>query len=213
VTTDQTSIAVEGLEHKLAELGGIGYFERILSRPVHTWAYKCHEISLALVRTGVFGPSARVARGTCQGVGGQHSWVSVGGDCYARGSVIVDGTLWSYRPDDVTELLVTTLGEYGHRPHGAGLIMEWGKPVSGDGQPVALTPSQPLSKLARFFVDEMLGPLDRRGWATLASSAPVEDWPAGEIFAAMDDTDELRHLVPIDKLGMLTDRNPEGLYR
>ena len=43
--------------------------------------------------------------------------------------------------------------------------------------------------------------------------APVEDWPAGEIFAAMDDTEGLKALVPIDKLGMLTDRNPGGLYR
>jgi hypothetical protein len=28
----------------------------------------------------------------------------------------------------------------------------------------------------------------------------------------MDDTEALRALVPIDRLGMLTDRNPGGLY-
>jgi hypothetical protein len=40
----------------------------------------------------------------------------------------------------------------------------------------------------------------------------MEGWPSSEIIAAMDDTDELRALVPIDILGMVTDRNPGGLY-
>lgn len=58
----------------------------------------------------------------------------------------------------------------------------------------------------------MLGPLDRRAWHLLASQAPVLGWPAAEIIAAMDDTEELSAFVPIDRLGMLTDRNPGGLY-
>ncbi len=56
----------------------------------------------------------------------------------------------------------------------------------------------------------MLGPLDRRGWATLAH-APVEGWPAGEILGAMCDSG-MEAVVPIDIIGMLTDRNPSGLY-
>jgi hypothetical protein len=38
-------------------------------------------------------------------------------------------------------------------------------------------------------------------------------FPAGEFLAAMDDTPATSALVPIDRLGMLTDRNPGGLYR
>lgn len=57
----------------------------------------------------------------------------------------------------------------------------------------------------------MVGPLDRPGWMRLAS-CPVGGWPAAEVLAAMDDTPALQTLVPIDRLGMLTDRNPGGLY-
>lgn len=39
-----------------------------------------------------------------------------------------------------------------------------------------------------------------------------QNWPAAEIIAAIDDTKALSALVPIDILGMLTDRNPSGLY-
>lgn len=202
--------AVNALQEKIEELGGAEYFARVIDLPVDEWTHRCHQVSLAFVRTGVFGPQARVARGSCPGVRGQHSWVSVSENCYERYSPIVDPTLWSYR-DDVPKIVVATLLRYGHTPHGSGRIFEWGQPVRGAGKVVELRPKEPLSDLAQTFL-EMLGPLDYMGWARL-TSAPVEDWPAGEIFAAMDDTPELRALVPIDKLGMLTDRNPEGLYR
>ena len=58
----------------------------------------------------------------------------------------------------------------------------------------------------------VVGPLDYGGWSILANYCPVEGWPAGEIYAAMDDTPALKSLVPIDRLGMLTNRNPGRLY-
>lgn len=183
----------------------------LMQLPLSKWRHNCHEVSLKLVRTGLLGPDARVARGFCDGVMSQHSWVAPDGDCYRHGDVVVDLTRWSY--DETKPVVYVTKldrdGEY--RPHGAGNIFEWGQPTRGTGPTVKLTPTEPLSELAKVFLS-LLGPLDRAGWATL-TNAPVEDWPAGEIYAAMDDTDELKALVPIDKLGMLTDRNPCHLYR
>jgi hypothetical protein len=40
----------------------------------------------------------------------------------------------------------------------------------------------------------------------------VEGWPAAEIIDAIYNTPELTTWVPIDIVGMLTDRNPKGLY-
>jgi hypothetical protein len=42
--------------------------------------------------------------------------------------------------------------------------------------------------------------------------SPVHGWPAAEIVAAIADTPSLAAYVPIDLLGMLTDRNPGKLY-
>lgn len=178
----------------------------LVLNPISKWSQQCHAASLALVNAGI---GNRVARGFCDGVAGQHSWVVVGQSCYDRSAIIIDPTLWSYR-DDVKDIYVGSMKRYGHRPHGSGSIWTWGRPAKGNGEVVTLTPSFELSRDAKSFL-KMLGSLDRAGWAAL-SSAPVEDWPAGEIFAAMDDTEELSSLVPIDKLGMLTDRNPGNLY-
>ena len=184
-------------------------FESAVGRPLDDYSHKCHQASLELVRSGVLGPDARVARGTCKGVGGQHSWVVLG-DPYATDVVIVDPTLWSYRAD-VGGIWVGTAKDGLHTPHGAGSIWAWGRPPEAEGEPVELTPTVPLSKEALLFLS-ILGPLDRHGWAIL-SGAPVGGWPSAEIIAAMDDTEVLRALVPIDILGMLTDRNPSESYR
>jgi hypothetical protein len=171
------------------------------------WAGQCHAASHALVQAGLW-PSARVARGSCVGVGGQHSWVVVGDDCYSPVVQIVDPTLWSY--DRTVCGIWTGRGRGRHTPHGAGSIWAWGKPGSGGGEPIALTPSRPLSASAQRFLG-MLGPLDRKGWAQLAH-APVEDWPSAEILRAMSETEGVGPLIPIDVLGMATDVNPSGLY-
>jgi hypothetical protein len=51
---------------------------------------------------------------------------------------------------------------------------------------------------------------DRQGWSVLAH-APVGGWPAGEIIDAMCESG-LDAVIPIDIVGMVTDRNPQGLY-
>lgn len=173
--------------------------------PLDRWGKSCHQASLAVVQQ----LGGRVARGGCRGVGGQHSWAVTGSDCYDLDAVIVDGTLWSY-DKAIDGIWVGTLRDGLHRPHGMGSIWDWGKPSPPKGSIIRLTPSHGLSGIARKFL-KLVEPLDRDGWHTLAI-APVEGWPAGEILAAMDDTEALAALVPIDRLGMLTDRNPGGLY-
>lgn len=176
-----------------------------------TWASRCHEISLALVKAGLFGAKARVARGWCDGVTSQHSWIAVSGDCYDRKALIVDPTLHTYR-EDVDDILWkgTLLMPGWHHPHGQGRIWEWGRPYHHGGDDIALD-RVGLSSVARTFLD-MIEPLDREGWHQLAH-APVEGWPAREIIERMYDTPILASSLPIDIVGMATERNPEGLYR
>ena len=180
--------------------------------PLDQWGQKCHQASLALVKAGVLGTS-RVARGSCRGVGGQHSWVVLGNDCYDPNATIVDPTLWSY-DRTVEGVWVGSMRDRRHQPHGyygGQTIWEWGKPAPATGPVITLTPAAPLSPAAQHFL-ALLGPLDWQGWAMLVSNAPVLGWPAGEIIAAASDTPGLGAAVPIDRLGMLTDRNPSGLY-
>lgn len=172
--------------------------------PLERWSHDCHNASIFIVRAKIF-PTARVARGWCEGIGSQHSWVVLGDDCYDQDATIIDPTLWSY-DEDVTGVWTGVLGR--HIPHGAGSIWEYGKPISGGDKPIKLKPKRPFSDEAKRFL-LMLGPLDREGWARLAH-APVEDWPAAEILPAINET--VGPLVPIDIIGMLTDENPGGVY-
>jgi hypothetical protein len=178
---------------------------RILS-PLGVFEKSCHAASIRLVRHLGYG---RVARGYCKGVRGQHSWVVIGDNCYHPKAVIVDGTLWSY-DSEVRGVWIGTMGDGRHRPHGAGNIWNVGRPPYPKGSIVKLEGVASLSDSAKVFL-ELLGSLDMEGWHHLANG-PMEGWPAGEILAAMDDTKALSALVPIDRLGMLTDRNPGGLY-
>jgi hypothetical protein len=201
--------------HRLAAMIGI---------PVSKWVGRCHEVSLALLKTGEFG-KGRVARGMANGVVSQHSWIVLDEDVYSERAVIVDATnpvfhdLYDMGRRDAastgtgTPILVTaTATGKSHTPHGMGDIWKAGRPDYPTGEIVQLTPTFELSADAKLFLsDDTLGPLDRRGWAQLANG-PMQGWPASEIIAAMDDTDRLRALVPIDILGMLTLRNPQGLY-
>lgn len=175
-------------------------------KPLSRWSKQCHAASLELVKAGV---ADRVARGWCNGVPGQHSWAVIGMDCYDPEAVIIDSTLWSYGAGDPA-IFIQRLGAGTYRPHGAGSIWNFGKPEPATGPVIELTPEIPLGNEAVFFL-AMLGGLDCRGWSTLAHS-PAGGWPAGEILAAIKDTEELAALVPIDRIGMLTDRNPGGLY-
>lgn len=177
-------------------------------RPLKGWAHQCHSASIQLVRSGVLAP-CRVARGSGTGVGAQHSWVVLGDNCYDEDATIVDPTLWSYDPA-VDGIWVGTYKDGLHTPFGRGSIWQWGRPENAaPGEEIELTPRKPWSSAAQTFID-MLGPLDRRGWAMLAH-APVEQWPAAEIIDAMCESG-FEAVVPIDIVGMNTDRNPSGLY-
>lgn len=194
----------------LADLVDEQAVARIIGAPFEMSARNCQEVSLAIVRSGLLSV-ARVARGTCRGVDGHHSWVVVGTDCYATGVPIIDPTLWSYDPAVTGVWHGVSANNGRHVPHGGhSSIWTLGPPARATGPEVRLTPQTPLSANAQRFVD-VVGPLDLRGWMLLAN-APVLGWPAAEILAAMDDTSELAALVPIDRLGMLTDRNPGGSY-
>lgn len=179
--------------------------EEVLA-PLDLWNAQCHAASCAIVNAEVI-PGARVARGFCTGVVSQHSWVILGGDCYDLNATIIDPTLWSY-DDSVKGIWVGSMADGRHTPHGSGSIWDWGQPQSGGEEPIELKPREPWSKDAELFL-ELLGPLDRTGWARLAN-APVEAWPAAEILPAINDC--VGPYVPIDIIGMLTDRNPCGLY-
>lgn len=181
-------------------------FETAVGRPLDAFAHDCHAAALALVRSGTVGES-RVARGFCPGVAGQHSWVVLGDDCYDRDAVVVDPTLWSY-DETVVGIWTGKASSRPHEPHGSGSIWKWGRPDYPTGEIVTLDVE--WSREARQFF-YIVGPLDLRGWAQLAH-APVEGWPAAEIIGAIYDDERLSARVPIDIVGMLTDRNPSGLY-
>lgn len=187
--------------------------EKILSAiegPLERWSLRCHEASLAIVRSGVLGVPCRVARGLCAGVLGQHSWVVVGMDCYDSHAMIIDPTLWSYRKD-VQGIWRGTRAQYQHSPHGMGNIFHWGKAGPPEGEVINLT--TPLSFEAEKFLalfSDGEG-LDMRAWSLLLH-APVGGWPAAEIHNAARDDPRLKDLAPIDLVGMLTLRNPGRLY-
>lgn len=181
-------------------------FNRLVGRPITDYAADCHAASIALVKA--LGLGHRVARGTCEGVFGQHSWVVVGMDCYDPDADVIDPTLWSY--DASVAGVWTGKNMLRHRPHGTGSIWTWGRPPAATDDPIALDMSG-MSAAARDFLG-LLGPLDRRGWMCLASDAPVQGWPAGEILGAMWQDETLSACVPIDRVGMLTTLNPGGLY-
>jgi hypothetical protein len=172
------------------------------------WSHDCHRAALELVHSGLLPDTARVARGSCPGVFGQHSWAVPYGDCYDREATVIDPTLWSY-DDTVNGVYIGLAYERPHLPHGHGSIWQWGKPETHGGDLIELDVE--WSREAEDFL-RLLGPLDRQGWAHLAH-APVGGWPASEIIGRMYDDKRLTALIPIDIVGMATDRNPSGLYR
>lgn len=180
-------------------------FAEAVGQPLEHFSHRCHEASLAIVCSGLF-PKARVARGWAVGVVGQHSWVVLGDDVYSPVAWILDPTRWSYtntRPRIEHGRNLTL-----HKPHGLGHWTQGRVPEHGGGPSIGLA-TRPRGAAWSFL--QTLGPLDARGWAMLAS-LPVGGWPAREIIEAMLDTPALAPLVPIDVAGMLTDRNPGGLY-
>jgi hypothetical protein len=214
-----TYLTLEQAREAAADAWALG---ELIGVPYGRWSGKCHEVSFQLLSTGRFGPG-RVARGWSPAVIGQHSWIVLGPDVYASDAVIVDPTITPYlrkhgmagtnRPGGLPDIQVEYAHDLSHRAHGHGSIWEGqNKPCPGGGPIIELTPGFELSEAAKFFLSEdILGPLDRRGWGQLANG-PMQEWPAAEIIRAMYDTPELKMLVPVDIIGMLTDHNPGKCY-
>jgi hypothetical protein len=207
-------VKVADARRLLEAAGGVKGLEKATGiNAKNAWGGQCHGISLAVVRTGLLGEpgtEARVARGFAKGVRSQHSWIVLGGDPYDTEAVIADPTIWHYQgAEPYVHLARNTMRT--HVPHGSGSIWATGAPPEPQGNTIALDWQDPPSGAAQAFL-EACGPLDLRGWMFLANS-PVTGWPAREILSAVADTPGLgRSLIPIDILGMLTDRNPKGLY-
>lgn len=173
------------------------------------WKFQCHAASLEMIRTGLLPEGSRVARGACPGVPGQHSWVVLGHDCYDRDAWVLDATLWSYTKAQ-PYIYRGKAKTRPHRPHGSGSIWQFGRPADPVGPVIPL--GKTLSQDAEYFL-KLAAPngLDYRGWQFLAN-APIGGWPAAEIISAMADNPKLAVTVPVDILGMVTDRNPSNLY-
>lgn len=186
--------------------------EDAVGSEAETWGGRCHEISLAVLRTGLFGPG-RVTRGVAEGVGSQHSWITLGKDVYDYSAVIVDPTIWHYQKLEVPKILVTRRGLH-HTPHGSGSIWAYGRPEPAKpGQEIELSPDlvEKMSQAAQHFL-KMVGPLDRIGWMRLASG-PMQGWPSDEILAAIWAEPALgQTIAPVDHTGHVTDINPGGMY-
>lgn len=187
--------------------------EEATQKPRQWWSHNCHGISLAIVKSGLFEPgTCRVVRGTMRDVfPSQHSWVILSHngqplDAYGKDGSILDCSVWSY-DDAYPYVFMTSQANSKYRPKGEGLI-DVSQVQTGSAEPMWLTHC--LSSEAQKFLDD-LGPLDARGWCSLANQ-PVGGWPSKEIITAMHADNRLRAFIPIDTIGNLTDLNPEGLY-
>jgi hypothetical protein len=172
----------------------------------HRWRGHCHEVSIAIVKARVF-PVARVARGGGGNIPSQHSWVVLGDDVYDEDAVICDPTMF---PD----VWYGTLRDGLHTPHGSGQIWAFGRPQTAEeegAEPYRPSGYDELSDHARTFLELLGGELSLRGWHELAHY-PVQGWPSKEIITMICEDTKLRAVVPIDIEGMVTDRNPQGLY-
>lgn len=172
------------------------------------WAKNCHGASLALVRSGLLPEGSRVARGVAKGVGGQHSWALVTPEMvYDPLTWVVDLTLWSYVPA-APRLYIAKARAWPHRPFGQGRLNYLGPPPEGPVIPLDV----PITNGAKMFL-QMYAPtgLDLKGWMILLGG-PMQGWPSKEIIGAAYRTQELKKVVRIDLVGMLTDENPGSLY-
>lgn len=182
--------------------------------------HNCHTVSLAIVKTGLFGPDARVARGFHPKVRGQHSWAVIPGTdrirsvplVYDHHAVIIDCTLWSY--DEHYELVTVEKNLLDQWvPHGMGSIWTYGPPRKVEITDPLLAidlDREGLSPEAVEFLDTY-GPYDAYAWMRLLNG-PMLGWPAKEIIEAAAKDRRLNGFIPIDIKGMLTDLNPSGLY-
>jgi len=183
------------------------------------WSHQCHAAALHLVRSGALPAGSRVARGVSKHLGGQHSWVAVANeagvaDPYARNALILDPSAWSYQEDDLAAPSVWIGRRQDYAPQGSrGPDARKGLPRPADYADIIRPDQEALQRdymvAVQFFAQH--GSLDRRGWTAL-THCRVDSYPAAAIIPLMLDTPRLAPFVPIDIAGMVTDRNPGGLY-
>jgi hypothetical protein len=181
--------------------------EKAVELPFEKWAGNCHSVSIRIVKSGLIEGPCRVARGGCKGVYCQHSWIILGKCCYREDAKIIDPTMWGY-VEGVDGIWYGTMADGLHRPHGIGTIWEWGMPQSEGGPAIELK----LPDMAEYFLSMIPGTRDKAFWQDLLSQAPVQGWPVKQVYEAAYEHPELSALIPLDKLGMVTDVNPGGLY-
>lgn len=182
------------------------------------FAHNCHAASLAVVRSGRLPEGSRVARGTCRGVLGQHSWIVVPAETrqgyvplvYDPSATVLDPTLWSY-DETADRVMVADNDLTRRRPHGVGSIWDSPLPRSFGGEPIIPDGLTPYASSFLDLCSATVGALDIRFWIVLLNG-PMEGWPASEVVAAAYADKRLSALIPIDIVGMLTDINPGGLY-
>jgi hypothetical protein len=190
--------------------------EEVLGREFETTAHDCHGTSIGIVaaRPDWLPEGARVARGWCRGVWGQHSWIACG-DPYEARTPIIDATLWSY-DKSVSGVFVTRASDKRYGPHGGdGTVWQCSPPPEPEGEILTLSDEEyeKLSPEAKHFLDRC-GPLDARGWCVVGDY-PVRGWPSSEIWAAMWRSRGPRGVsafTQIDRIGMATDIDPRGMY-
>ena len=175
---------------------------------------QCHAASLKLVKSGVIGEFARVARGTHPDIGGQHSWVVVSEDVYDEYATIIDPTMWSYTGREPQFDIYDAAEDADYFPKGGEERWDFSDiPAVQDYSKIITLEREVFDKLPDYAKMQMwrIGSMDLRGWSTLANG-PMLGWPSRPIIEAMLDTPKLAALVPIDIQGMVTMRNPSNLY-
>lgn len=176
--------------------------------PLGHWHFNSHQVSLDIVRSGIF-PYARVVQGTATGVHGPHHWVVLAEDVYDKYATIIDPTLWCHDPS-LRGTWIGTLQNEIHHPKGEGYIWDFDYPENSSFTDTVALRKDGLSTQAKYFLSR-IEPINLDGWRRLMRS-PMQGWPAGEIIDQMKHSPELSDLVPEALEGMLTNRNPNGAW-
>lgn len=182
--------------------------EKAIGIPRDKWANRCHEVAYALLVSSLMDDvTARMARGWAQGISSQHSWIVTGNDVYDKTAKIIDPTYASNRGSRPMIMIVDNLTS--HSPHGYGEFSKF--PESKGGKEFLPEFVSPSTRLWADMASMEVGPLDAFWWAKMFSG-PMGGWPSRELVNWAYEEPALRALIPIDIVGMLTDRNPRGLY-
>lgn len=199
----------------------------------------CHADSLSLVRSGVLsrfgepGKAYQVVRGWSMPIcSSQHSWVVIGDPLGVAGAIVIDVTRASYLRHEPQEVWV---GRYGPKyaeylPHGIALnddgnkrvdLVDFGRIMPSKTEEVYPLSAEPRTDMARAILRLMdAHKFSRFDWGRVASRLPLTGWgkpgthyeTIADIFETMCEDPNLELLIPVDRLGHVTDLNPSELY-